>query len=342
MTTFLPIQEIVHSAWSLHISAHEKVVLELDCAQKEFLLDEMKRLTKSIAAAIECGDHQILLDYLGWLKRTLAQEIVSVETWSLVIETIFENIGQSLEALTGGVFHEIQGLKHLALDHMKRDCVPFVSFPEVALEAMDVENLAESLIAGKQVFPYDMFTSAKVQGARNYEHTAQSLIQTTMYYVGDLWEQGKIGIAQQQRATTSARAILAQIKALSPRLPRNNRKVLLSCVPGNAHDLGLKMIQDRLDLGGFETNNLGGAATMEDILTYIDQDKPDLVGLSVCLSRQIPDLKRAMDMIRTEFNQHRPFLMVGGVVLNITHTMACDVHADVKVRNLQALNEVLY
>lgn len=341
MNTFLPIQEIVHSAWTQHVTAHEKVVLELDCAQKEFLLDEMRRLTKSISAAIECGDHQILLDYLGWLRRTLEQEVVSVEIWSQIIETIFEQISHSLEALTGDVFHEIHGLKNIALDHLSHKFSPITSFPEVALEATDIQNLAGSLIAGTQVFPYDMFTSAKVLGGSTYEHVAQSLIQPTMYYIGDLWEQGKIGTLQEQMATISAQAILAQVKVLSPTLPRNKRKVLLSCVPGNQHELGLKMIQDRLDLGGFETRNLRAGASIDSILRHIDQDKPDMVGLSVCLSRQIPDLKRIMDMIRTEFSQNRPFLMAGGLVLNVTQTTASEVHADVKVRSLEGLREVI-
>lgn len=341
MNSFLPIQEIVHSAWNQHIHSHEKVVLELDSAQKEFLLDEMQRLTKSISAAIECGDQKILLDYLGWLRRTLEQEVVSVDIWSQVIETIFEQISDSLETLTGDVFQEIHGLKQLALEHLRHDSSPLTSFPEAALEAKDMEGLAGSLIGGKQLFPYDMFSSAKIQGAANYEYVAQGLIQPSMYYIGDLWEQGKIGTLQEQMAILSAKAILAQVKALSPSLPRKGRKVLLSCAPGNNHELGLKMIEDRLDLGGFDTNNLGAGATMDDILKHIDRDKPELVGLSVCLSRQIPELKRAMDIIRVEFTQHRPFLMVGGLVLNITQTTASEVHADVKVRNLEGLSEVI-
>lgn len=341
MNTFLPIHEIVHSVWEQHISAHEQVVLELDRAQKEFVLDEMKRLTKSIAAAIECGDHQVLLDYLGWLKRSLEEEVVSVDIWSQIVETIFEKISQSLEALTGDVFHEIHGLKNLALDHLSHNFSPLVSFPEIALEAMDLKNLAGSLMRGKQVFPYDLFTSAKIQGAQNYEHVAQSLIQPALYYIGDLWEQGKVGLLQEQKAILSARSILGQVKALSPSLPRNKRKALLSCVPGNGHEMGLQMIQDRLDLGGFETTNLRAQASMDEILTQIDQEKPDLVGLSVCLSRQVPDLKRAMEMIRAEFTQHRPFLMVGGLVLNVTQTTASDVRADVKIRNLEELRGVM-
>ena len=148
-------------------------------------------------------------------------------------------------------------------------------------------------------------------------------------------------MSQEHMATALANTILTKVRDQTPLKERNRRKALLSCVSGNSHSLGLKMINDYLEIQGYKTNSLGGGCPTDAILSQIHRQKPDLICLSVELSGHLLGLKKTIEAIHSEFYSNRPYILVGGWVINAIAITAKEVQADVTADGMHRLEEVL-
>jgi methanogenic corrinoid protein MtbC1 len=87
--------------------------------------------------------------------------------------------------------------------------------------------------------------------------------------VGARWQHGSVRVWEEHLAAAAARTI---VEALYPRVRElaeaahpNGRRVLLTCPPDEAHDLGLRMLSDRFDMAGWTTFYLGSDTPAAEI-----------------------------------------------------------------------------
>jgi MerR family transcriptional regulator, light-induced transcriptional regulator len=107
------------------------------------------------------------------------------------------------------------------------------------------------------------------------------LLAPTMHEIGRLWQTGEIGIADEHLATAIAHGALARIYPhLVTADPRSRGTVLLAGADGEEHFLGLRMIADVLEGGGFDVRNVGGALPPEALAAAVVRHRPQLVGLA--------------------------------------------------------------
>lgn len=167
-------------------------------------------------------------------------------------------------------------------------------------------------------------TAGDEQGARGvvasivgagvgYVATATRLIQPALYRVGTLWHRNEISIGQEHRATAISRSILADLFQREGRLsPEIGRRALFAAVEQDLHLIGPQIVADAFALAGWSVRHLGARTSLDRLIAEADAWKPEVVGLSVSLSQQLPELKRAVSALRSELSSRRPTVMVGG------------------------------
>jgi methanogenic corrinoid protein MtbC1 len=135
------------------------------------------------------------------------------------------------------------------------------------------------------------------------------LIEPALYRVGDAWERAQIGVSDEHVATAIAERALAD---LFPRLVGRNRgngpRVVLSVVPGEAHQIGLRMVADVLEGAGYRVVVLRPGASMNTLVELVRGLRPAAVGLSVSSSGLVPNLVAAVRAMR----EHSVPVVVGG------------------------------
>jgi methanogenic corrinoid protein MtbC1 len=142
------------------------------------------------------------------------------------------------------------------------------------------------------------------------EEVYEDVIKPALYDIGALWEKNKISIATEHRATAITEGILNEIFPKISSEKRNNRKVVLGSVEGDSHQVGVKMVGDMFEMNGWDTHYLGANNPLSDLLRFIREEKPVLVGLSITININIPVLEKTIKVIREEFNGMD--IMIGG------------------------------
>lgn len=70
------------------------------------------------------------------------------------------------------------------------------------------------------------------------------------------------------------------------------------------------MVADIFELNGWDAHFLGANTPVDHVLDYIQETKPDLVGLSLSVYFNIAALKTGIEAIRSNF--HQLDLVIGG------------------------------
>ena len=138
------------------------------------------------------------------------------------------------------------------------------------------------------------------------------VIQAAQREIGRLWQESAISIAHEHMATAISNTALAHLYDCSPRAPSNGKKVLVACVDGELHDFPARLVSDALDLAGFEVRYLGASVPADDLLALIDEERPDLLALSVTMEFNLPSLRTTVEKVRTATRGALPIAIGGG------------------------------
>ena len=171
------------------------------------------------------------------------------------------------------------------------------------------EQYLELLIKGRRTE-----CAAIVRGLLDQQVELKSLytdlFQKSLYAVGELWELNRISVAREHLATAITESLLNMVY---PRLFENtqtDKKVVVSCAANELHQIGGKIVADFFELNGWESHFLGANTPITEILGYIQETKPDLVGLSLSVYFNMPSLIKEIETIRSNFKHIDIF--VGG------------------------------
>lgn len=136
------------------------------------------------------------------------------------------------------------------------------------------------------------------------------LFQKSMYKVGELWEMNEISVAREHLATTITENMLSITYPYLFTGIQSAKKAIISCTANEYHQLGGKMVADIFELHGWDTHFLGVNSPISELLTCIDEIKPDLIGLSLAVYFNIAALEATLEAIHVHFNNLD--ILVGG------------------------------
>ncbi len=135
------------------------------------------------------------------------------------------------------------------------------------------------------------------------------VIQAAQREIGVLWQQNRVSIAQEHMASAISHLSLAALFERAAHARPLGKKLVLACVEGELHDLPARIVADFLEIEGFDVRYLGANVPHDDLTRMIEAESPDLVGLSVTMSFNVPALRIAVARVRAVTD--RP-IFVGG------------------------------
>jgi len=142
----------------------------------------------------------------------------------------------------------------------------------------------------------------------------QSLvIAPAMVRIGELWEAGAIGVADEHLASSiTQRAMIQLFAALSAGhiRQRSRERVMLAAVEGQRHVLGLRMVADVLEGAGFDVLYLGEDVPVQSLLESVTQHRPAVVGLGFGIASDVSSLADSVAAIHELAPETR--IMLGG------------------------------
>ena len=162
------------------------------------------------------------------------------------------------------------------------------------------ENYLTALLDGKRSKCHDIvqkLLDEKIDLKKLYA----DLFQRSMYSVGELWENNRITVANEHLATAITESLLNLAYPCLFASERIGRKVVISCTANEFHQVGGKMVADIFELNGWDGHFLGANLPPEEMARFIQVVQPDVVGLSLSILANIDNLKRGIEVVRTDF-----------------------------------------
>lgn len=159
------------------------------------------------------------------------------------------------------------------------------------------------------------------------------VFQESQYKVGELWQTGKISVAQEHFCTAATQSVMSSLYQYIFQTEKIGKNFLSFCVSDELHDLGIKIVTDLVEMAGFDTVYLGANVPTRQIEEAIFDYKADVIGISVSIASHINTLVDIIKQIRFSKYSSNVKIIVGGYCLNSLPDLWEKIGADSFAKN---------
>jgi methanogenic corrinoid protein MtbC1 len=154
------------------------------------------------------------------------------------------------------------------------------------------------MLAGDGAGSWQVVEAAMASGVEPQDVYVE-LLGPALHGIGEAWQRGEIGIADEHLASGVATSIVGRLGPRFRRRGRHRGTVLIAMPVGERHGLGVAMLADILSQAGFEVLNLGAdtpPASLEAAMA--GRDDLSVVVISVVNAARLPGAARLIAAAR--------------------------------------------
>ena len=169
----------------------------------------------------------------------------------------------------------------------------------------------------------------------------ETLVQPTLKKIGDLWESGKISVADEHMVSELIDRLLVLISTdkRKPPMPKKPLTVVLMLPGAERHEFPLKILSDVFRKRGWKTYYLGMSVPTASLQDFLRKKHVDVLALSVTIRDNLNGCGSLIQSIKTLPKGIPPIIIVGGNAVNSESEALNDLSADLYFPTLRDLNE---
>jgi len=302
-------QKMASEIFKLQMTRNDRLSRYYTDYQKQKCLQDALYNLEYISESLAMDSKELWTSYLNWLKTLLITQGVKaadvVEHFLILSEVLEDYLPQTdlpriaeLIELAVKVFHdqEVELKQGLNKDSPRYE------------EAKKYMNM---LLSSKrnQAIQYIMSLATDSQAIREiYLH----ILQPVQREIGFLWHTNKISVAQEHYCTGVTQLVIAQFYPIIFASGNKDLKMVSTCVSGELHEIGLRMVTDIMEIDGWDTVYLGANMPNSGILETIAREKADLVAISVTYPLNLHKAEDLIRLIKEDADASKAKIMVGG------------------------------
>jgi methanogenic corrinoid protein MtbC1 len=264
-------------------------------------------------------------EYIAWARIMLEGRNIPVgdlaNNLSVIAQVIKEHLPRE-EAATASAYVEAA-----IADLPEMPGVP----PSCIATSQKLSQLAQSylaaLLAGKRNEASTMILEA-VRSGTSIKDVYIHIFQQTQYEIGRLWQTNQITVAHEHYCTAVTQMIMSQLYPQIFAAPRIGRRFVGSCIGGDLHEIGIRMVADFFEMEGWDTVYLGASVPGPDLIKSLQEHKPDVVGISATIAPHISAVTRLISAIRSTPDCSKIQILVGGYPFPAVPDLWEEVKAD--------------
>jgi MerR family transcriptional regulator, light-induced transcriptional regulator len=302
---------------------------------RQVMYDNHKHHAAFMATVFSIGDYELLARTVLWVYRAYHSHgfshdyfPVELKAWQEAVET---HIGTDLAGPILAVYAWMIGNHELFIALSQSDVAEVMPVGP-GLLSVEKDFLA-ALLEGDHRKCLAMALES-VKEVPDIEQFYLQVIQTAMYEIGMLWEQGKVSVAQEHLASAIVGRVMATMSMAKTDRKRDRGKAVVTACPNEFHEIGAWMIADILELDGWNVQYLGANTPEQDLLEFLSLSRPDILAISVTMPFNIERAKDIIDSIRASSWLQDMKVMVGGRVFNDQPRLRRKIGADGAAPNL--------
>ena len=282
--------------------------------------------------AIAAADPTLFVDYVVWVKRLFAGLGFPDDALVVALECTREVLQERLSPEMMGV---VRPYLETSLSQLQTESVVIPSFlpEEEALTGLARQYIA-ALRQGDRQQASQLILGAVEDGAA-VKDIYLHVFQPVQYEIGRLWQTNQITVAEEHFFTAATQLIMAQLYPHIFSTEKIGRRLVATCVGGELHEIGIRMVADFFEMEGWDTYYLGANTPAETIVQTIDKQQADLLALSATMTFHVSVLADLINRVRATASGQQVKILVGGYPFNISDGLWQRLGADGTARNAQ-------
>lgn len=223
--------------------------------------------------------------HVAWLARTFAGRGVSPDALVASLECLREEIAERLPPAAARAAAEY-------VDDARRAVAGGTVAPEPALDARTplgalAARYLLAVLEGRRDEALDLVTAPVRAGSISAAEMLEGVLAPAQNEIGRLWQIDEANVGEEHLLSRTTEQAIERIGAIAPRAARNGRRVLVTSVAGDLHDLGLRMVALFLELDGWDVVFLGASTPAADVAAAARDLDVDVVALSAKLDLHV-------------------------------------------------------
>lgn len=287
--------------------------------------EDCKRHLSYVSSAAAASSDALFTDYVGWAKVLLARLGLSDEDLSRNLILLRDAVRTSLGGDVGVSAARIidSGLRKIPT----LPSSPTSFFGDHEPHGGLAHRYLELLLTGDRRSASLLIHDAVNRGM-SVRDIYLDVFQKTQYEIGRRWQMNEMTVAEEHFCTAATQVIMAQ---LYPRIfasARVDRRLVATCVGGDLHEIGVRMVADFFEMEGWDTYYLGANTPIEAILGAVEEQRADALAVSATMSYHVAEVENIVRAIRSDSGKRAPRILVGGYPFRVDPELWRRVGAD--------------
>lgn len=297
-------------------------------------IDDLEVRLLQIAASVSVDRPELLHDVLSWYKVAFHHRDVPADYLPATLQAIEKTLEREMPRESFALVRQHVAAAADGLEHAPTDLPMLLSkdapHGEAAMRFLlaNLENRGEDAL--------DLVRGALQEGVPVQE-VQDHVLRPAQREAGRMWLMAEIPIADEHYGTAIVERALGLLQEAIPRPPADAKVVMTMGVAGNLHDLGLRMIGQRLQLEGYAVHHLGPNMPASDLAWALQDRKVDAIAMSASMLLHLHGVRDAVAQVRAVCGSvygdetARPILLGGhpfGVVKDLHQVLGAQAGLD--------------
>ncbi|MEX2376037.1 MAG: B12-binding domain-containing protein, partial [Dehalococcoidia bacterium] len=217
--------------------------------------DDLAFHLEFLRPVVEFGIIQPMVDYLLWLDSVLQARSIPSEHLGQSLEWLADFFGEQMDDVQGVI---VRDALLLARDQFLEAAATPISH-SATYEAppwADVDAFEAALLAGDQR-EASAIVNQLLDDGHSLVEVELHVMRAALYHIGEQWAANKVSVAQEHIASAIVQSVMTLALLRSTPSPATGQRVLVACVEGNNHAIGVRMVADAFQLAGWDVQFLG-------------------------------------------------------------------------------------
>ena len=195
-------------------------------------------------------------------------------------------------------------------------------------------NYLDALLNGRRIDASGLILSA-VETGTSVESIYLDVLQPVQRELGRLWQINEVTVAQEHYCTAATQLLMGQLYRYFRPAPRNGKRVVVTCVGGELHEVGARMVADLLEMAGWDSYFLGANTPTGSVLSATAERQADILAVSVTIHYNVQAARVLVRELRRSPDASRLKVLVGGRPFLVAPNLWSSVGADASAADAQ-------
>jgi signal transduction histidine kinase len=280
-----------------------------------------------LAEAVAIDQPALFADYVAWAQVMLAGRGIPaedlVENLRVLGDVLARELPGGMAAVAAGVIEA--GLAALPAIP-DAPSAPLALLGEGPLAAL-ARSYLDLLLAGNRQEASRRILDAARSGTAVRDLYLQ-VFQPCQHEIGRLWQVNRISVAQEHLCTAATQLIMSQLYPYVFAEEKTGRTLVATCVEGDLHEVGIRMVADFFEMEGWNTFYLGASTPTASLVKTLVERRADVLAVSTSRTAHVGAVARLVAAVRASEVGDRVKILVGGHPFNIAPDLCRRVGAD--------------